>query len=540
MAKVIGTSSDDFVHVVDDLKPLPSGYKDFEKATDLDDLIRTFQGDDIIFAGNGNDQIEAHYGDDMVEAGAGDDIVYGDIGNDDIKGQNGDDQLYGLSPLSSHGDGDDVIRGGRGDDLIVGDDGSDDLYGGADADTFVLDLQDRVHSGQIDEIFDFSAAEGDRIDVSTFNIATEATLRAISEVDGATVTITRWIYAKPQVVVIYDVDDIDALFSTAIYSTDTTASTNLHPVNAYGIGSSFADMFGGLGDDVINSTPNSTPSVPRNALLFGGPGDDTINGSTSGETLIGGAGKDTLNGAAGIDTASYVGSPAGVRVNLGTGAGRKGDAAGDTLTGIENLTGSGVRDVLIGDGGDNLLDGVGGNDLLRGGKGDDVLTGGLGNDRLVGGAGRDRLDGGDGDDLLIGRGGGDRLVGGLGNDTLRGGAGHDLLAGYFGTNTLEGGKGRDRFRGGDGDDTMTGGAHADRFASRVQDWGDDVITDFDAGRDVIDLGDTVSDFTQLDTAISTVGGNTVIDLSLVSLGGLSGTLTLLGVTAPLTADDFGL
>lgn len=540
MAKVIGTSLDDFVHVVGDGKIPPSGYNDYEKATDLDDLIRTFQGDDIIFAGNGDDQIEAYFGDDTIDAGAGDDIVYGNSGNDDIRGKNGDDRLYGHTPTSSHGDGDDVIRGGRGDDLIVGADGSDDLYGGADADLFVLDLQDRVHPGQIDEIFDFRAAEGDRIDVSAFNVATEATLRAISQIDGSTVTITRWIYAKPQVVVIYDVDDVDALFSTAVYSTDTTASTYLHPVNVYGIGSSFADMFGGLGDDVINGTPNSTPAVPRNALLFGGPGDDTINGTTSGETLIGGPGKDTLTGGAGTDTASYVGSPGGVRVNLGTGAGKNADAAGDVLAGIENLAGSGFRDVLIGNAGDNALDGAGGNDVLRGRKGDDVLTGGTGNDRLLGGTDNDRLFGEEGDDQLIGGRGRDRLVGGQGDDILKGRAGHDLLVGSSGHNTMEGGKGRDRFKGGDGDDTMTGGAHSDRFGSRSQDWGDDVITDFDAARDVIDLGATVTDFSQLDGAISMGGGNTVIDLSLVDLGGLSGTLTLLGVTTPLVADDFGL
>jgi Ca2+-binding RTX toxin-like protein len=51
------------------------------------------------------------------------------------------------------------------------------------------------------------------------------------------------------------------------------------------------------------------------------------------------------------------------------------DGAGsDTLTGIENLTGSSGSDVLTGDAGDNTLIGGAGNDTLDGGDGIDTAS----------------------------------------------------------------------------------------------------------------------------------------------------------------------
>ena len=57
-----------------------------------------------------------------------------------------------------------------------------------------------------------------------------------------------------------------------------------------------------------------------------------------------------------------------------------GGAGNDTLTNIENLTGSGHNDTLTGDAGANIL---------AGGAGDDTLSGGAGNDTLDGGDGTD-------------------------------------------------------------------------------------------------------------------------------------------------------
>jgi hypothetical protein len=76
-------------------------------------------------------------------------------------------------------------------------------------------------------------------------------------------------------------------------------------------------------------------------------------------------------------------------VRLWSGEGLSGEAAGDVLTGIENLRGSGFADTLVGDGGVNELFGGDGADALWAGDGDDVLNGGAGADLLQGQGGRD-------------------------------------------------------------------------------------------------------------------------------------------------------
>ena len=114
----------------------------------------------------------------------------------------------------------------------------------------------------------------------------------------------------------------------------------------------------------------------------------------------GGAGADALDGGTGNDTASYAGSSAGVNIQLQYGIVQGGDADGDTLTGIENLTGSAHGDTLTGDPSPNILSGLGGDDYLKGLNADDTLLGGDGNDWLYvdhldttidGGADTDRL-----------------------------------------------------------------------------------------------------------------------------------------------------
>ena len=57
---------------------------------------------------------------------------------------------------------------------------------------------------------------------------------------------------------------------------------------------------------------------------------------------------------------------AGVTVNFASGVASGGDAAGDTFTGIENITGSNFNDILTGDVGNNRLDGGAGTDTMAG------------------------------------------------------------------------------------------------------------------------------------------------------------------------------
>ncbi len=95
-------------------------------------------------------------GADVLVANAGNlgSRLFGNAGGDQLWGAEGDDELWG-------GAGRDVIRGGGGADVLVGGEGNDQLVGGAGADRFVFNA---AGWGR-DEVFDFSRAEGDLIDM---------------------------------------------------------------------------------------------------------------------------------------------------------------------------------------------------------------------------------------------------------------------------------------------------------------------------------------------------------------------------------------
>ncbi|MGO4852150.1 Hint domain-containing protein [Phaeovulum sp. W22_SRMD_FR3] len=193
----------------------------------------------------------------------------------------------------------------------------------------------------------------------------------------------------------------------------------------------------GGSDDIFLSdfsvlTNVTTPSGDDS--LDGGDGNDTIFGGDGNDTISGGAGADSLSGDTGTDTLDYATSGAGVSVNLASGAASGGDAAGDTISGFENLTGSAYNDSLTGDAGANTLSGGGGNDTIYAGGNNDLVLGGSGNDSLFGEAGNDTIDGGTGADYLSGGAGNDLLIGGDDADTIS-------LADGFGTDTIVGGEG---------------------------------------------------------------------------------------------------
>jgi large repetitive protein len=140
------------------------------------------------------------------------------------------------------------------------------------------------------------------------------------------------------------------------------------------VGTSLADtIFGGADNDTID----------------GGAGNDKMFGETGNDTFLGGEGADTMDGGADVDTVTYAQSTSGVKVNLATGLGYSGQAEGDTLINIENVTGSQYRDYLFGSDGSNTINGGQGNDVISAGGGNDVVIGGNGNDVLGGGSGSD-------------------------------------------------------------------------------------------------------------------------------------------------------
>jgi len=249
-------------------------------------------------------------------------------------------------------------------------------------------------------------------------------------------------------------------------------------------------LSGGAGTDVIFGFDGAD-------TLNGGDGSDSLYGGLDNDILTGGAGGDRLSGGAGIDTANYSDSTAGVTVSLNGTTGIGGTAAGDTLVGIENITGSDFADSLTGDAGNNVLTGGAGNDTLAGGTGADSLFGGSGTDTadysgqsggitvdLVAGTSSDgdtltsieNVIGTNGQDVLTGNGVANVLTGAGGVDVLNGGGGNDTLFGGLGNDTLIGGAGADLMDGGEGNDTVTTG----RGDTALGGDGDDIFTVDDA------------------------------------------------------------
>ncbi len=145
----------------------------------------------------------------------------------------------------------------------------------------------------------------------------------------------------------------------------------------------------------------------NNDLQTGTSEEDTIATGDGRDKITGSEGADNIDGGAGTDRIDYSSSDAGVTINLATGTASGGHAEGDTLTNIEdvsgsnyadNITGNDVNNLLIGNGGDDTLTGGNSYDVLVGGQDDDTLYGMGGSDTLRGGAGADTLDGGDGQD----------------------------------------------------------------------------------------------------------------------------------------------
>ncbi|WP_019903589.1 M10 family metallopeptidase C-terminal domain-containing protein [Methylobacterium sp. 77] len=331
--------------------------------------------------GSGNDTISGNGADNTLKGGGGNDTLYGLEGADTIYG----DSIFGAS-------GDDTLKGGGGADTLYGGGGTDMLKGGGGADT--------LDGGAGIDTADYSqSADGVTVDL------TDGTGSG-GDADGDTLT------------------GIENIFGTTL-----------------------ADFLGG--DEADNHLEGSSGAD----ILKGAGGTDNLEGGADDDTLKGGGGADVLDGGSGVNTASYSQSSIGVVVNLRAGTGTGGDAQGDTYINIQNLTGSSGDDVLGGIAGANVLNGLGGNntadyslspgavtiDLGAGtasggdAAGDTLidiqnLTGSIGADSLTGDAKANILRGGDGADILNGAGGKDRLVGGTGDDTMSGGADDDI---YF-------------------------------------------------------------------------------------------------------------
>ncbi|WP_395681144.1 hypothetical protein [Inquilinus sp.] len=417
----------------------------------------------------------------------------GNGGHDILDGAGGDDRLFGAGELNG-GDGNDRIEGGSDThDVLRGGSGDDWLYGG---------------TGWWDEMGELNGTEdsysgGDGIDIVSY--AGEGLLNWANEIgyvmDATIGGIVRVEYDYDQT---YETlpDDVEGVEGTeyndriignagdniliggsgedSLYGgggIDTVVYESSESAVAVGIGALGFNSGGDAEGDWVDSDIENIVGSDFGDYLAGSDAANALSGRDGGDNLYGYAGADRLDGGDGGDTAVYYESSAGVRVDLALGTGTGGDAEGDVLISIENLTGSIYADTVTGNSVANLL---------RGDDGDDILRGG---------AGADTLDGGDGNDLAsyadstkgvtvnlatgVGSGGtatGDALVS---IEVVTGSAYADTLTGNAAANALLGGDGNDLLRSGGGADTLDGGAGFD--AASYSDSAAAVIVDLGAG-----------------------------------------------------------
>jgi Ca2+-binding RTX toxin-like protein len=129
------------------------------------------------------------------------------------------------------------------------------------------------------------------------------------------------------------------------------------------------------GTDTVNTflSAYTLGANVENGLVMS-TGIANLTGNSLRNLLYAGSGDNILNGGTGTDTVSYTYASSAVTVNLAiTSAQTTGSSGSDKLISIENLVGSDYNDTLIGNSKANVLKGEGGADTLTGGNGKDVF-----------------------------------------------------------------------------------------------------------------------------------------------------------------------
>jgi Ca2+-binding RTX toxin-like protein len=443
---IIGTSNDNIL----------TGTANSETIYGLggDDTLNGLGGNDVLYGGDGNDTLDGGSGDDTIDGGTGINTAsYADAASAvtvslllEGSAQNthgaGSDTVTNIQNLTGSNSGDvligdangNVISGGSGDDTITGGSGDDTVDGGTGSDTFVLSGPKAHYTITPIAPGSFSVTD---------NVGSDGT---------------------DQITNVEKIQFSDGLVSLLGAIIGTSGNNLL-------TGTANADTIYGLGGD---------------DTLSGVGGNDVLNGGDGNDSLDGGSGDDTIDGGTGTNTASYASAASAVTVSLLLESSAQNTHGGgtDTLSNIQNLTGSNFADTLIGDANANVLVGGTGDDTITGGSGDDTIDGGTGIDTLVlsgikanytitaVGAGAYTVTdnvGSDGTDHIVNV---EKLhfsdvtytlpiTGWTGNDSLTGTTGDDVINGLGGNDVLNGLAGNDQLNGGDGDDTLDGGAGND-------------------------------------------------------------------------------
>ncbi len=324
-----------------------------------------------------------------------------------------------------------TITGGAGADTLTGGAGEDTLTGGAGEDTYIyrytaadkdgidtitetevgVENTIRIVLGAVDAA---ASWHEDYVSVKVNGDAVELSMRddtgipdaahvlklTLAEVMTGRFSLEFVSAANPATVVLTVAADI--LKGAVVAGTDSTPGTaeTLEVVRAdtiivqgdpnEGDTVSFATFTGSDEEvtlDLSDASPQAqitdTVATPAFSQTVAVSGVRHIIGGAGADTLSGNADANRIDGGAGADTVSYKGSSDAVTVDLSDGNTETGgDAAGDTLSNIENIVGSDYIDpngILTGD----TITGDDNPNIIEGGKGSDTLEGRAGADTYV-------------------------------------------------------------------------------------------------------------------------------------------------------------
>jgi Ca2+-binding RTX toxin-like protein len=512
---------------------LGTNFADNMVGNSANNLFRTNGGIDIIDGGGGLDSLDFYLDDQIGGAGVivnmavntavgidgavfnfnSIEVIDGSYRNDTIVGSAAADNLSGSL-------GNDYIDGGDGNDTMNGGAGVDNLIGGAGSDWigYVFDVtgaaQSQIDAGQY-AAFGWLSQNWNWTGVSV-NLATGV----MSGLDGAVDTFSGFenifgTYLNDTLTGDAgdnrfrgysgnDTIDGGGGTDTVLYSRTTSRLSDQAIALMVGDVSNGVNV--NLASGVAQDGNGTTDTLSNIENAVGSIGNDTLTGDGLTNVLEGGAGADSIDGGGGWDTASYAGAMGTVQVIMYAALYNSGEAAGDTLTGIEAIQGSAFTDVLVGDFAVNAILGGAGDDWIDGTFGGDYLYGEAGFDNLVSRDQADVIDGGADFDYVrydfatgsvraylydnsqnAGFAAGDTLtsieglIGSYYSDDLRGDGGNNAIFGQGGDDFIIGLAEVDYLNGGAGYDLFHYVSVTDGGATG------DVIQDFTSGTDRISI-----------------------------------------------------
>lgn len=363
-----------------------------------DNQIYAYEGDDAVVTGNGNNTISLGSGNNTSTSGSGNDTVTADDGNNTIDAGDGTNFITvgdGDNSLTTCINGDTIVAGDGANTIVAGDgvnsvtvgNGVNAVTTGAGADTIV------TGSGAAT----INAGDGNN------NITT----------GGGAVNIVTGVGLDT-----INVNGGGGAISAGDGANIIHVTTGNYTITA-GIGND--TVTAGDGNNIIDvgDGTNSVTAGNGNNTIRSGSGNDTLIAGNGNNIFQGGLGTNAITGGTGSNTVDYsvIGTTA-VSVNLTTGI-VTGVGLNDTLTSIQNVTGTSQADTLLGSAGNNIIRGGDGNDIITGNGGNDTLYGDEGDDTITGGTGNDTIYGGNGNNTIYtGTAGTDAVYGGTGNNTF--------------------------------------------------------------------------------------------------------------------------